>query len=321
MSLACFRVINWLGSTSTFTSHLEHFTFLYPSKMQTLLSTLLVISGLVGFGSPDPVSQYSDLVPSGLLMDPYIFVQALEEVAAAGAGSLYQQGRKLQQDPDFICNQFNTAAGGTLDCTCSRYDRRDTLIACDYVNTTCNAEGDICFDATVNIVVDLDAKSKAVTQCTYYLKEANETASDTCITVYPASLGNYTELDSCYTSLNTEACNFCYISDTPDVTLSPIAVTFDCCNVVDDIKSTDNPVGGNGGAIALFDEITEGDEGQCKGKNKPPNGKTATGAAPGGSIGGGNGNGDESGATDSQSGGMTLLVGAMTVAMVGAGWL
>jgi hypothetical protein len=254
-------------------------------------------------------------------MDPYIFVQALEEVAAAG--SLYQQGRKLQQDPDFICDQFNTAAAGTLDCTCSRYDRRDTLIACDYVNTTCNAEADICFDATVNIILDLDAKSKAVTQCTYYLKEANETASDTCITVYPSTLGNYTELGSCFTSLNTEACNFCYISDTPDETLSPIAVTFDCCNVVGDIKSTDNPVGNNGGAIAIFDEIAEGDEGQCKGNNKAPNGKTATGAAPGGSIGGGNGNGDgdESGATDGQTGRMTLVVAGMTAAMVGAGWL
>jgi hypothetical protein len=286
--------------------------------MQTLLSTLLVLSGLVGLGSPAAISHYSDLVPSGLLMDPYIFIQALEEVAAAG--SLYHEGRKLQQDPDFICKEFNTAAGGTLDCACKRYDRRDTLIACDYVNTTCNAEGDICFDATVNIVVDLDAKSKAVTQCTYYIKEANETASDTCITVYPASYGNYTELDSCYTSLNTQACNFCYISDTPDVTVSPIAVTYDCCNVVDDVKSTDNPVGANGGAIATFDEIVAGDEGQCTGNNKIPNGKT-TGAAPGGSIGGGNGNGDgESGAMDGQSGGMTLLVVATTVAMVGAGW-
>jgi hypothetical protein len=289
--------------------------------MQTLLSTLLVISGLIGFCSPAPISQYSDLVPSGLLMDPYIFVHALEEVAAAG--SLYQQDRRLQQDPDFVCDQFETAAGGTLDCTCSRYDRRDTLIACDYVNTTCNVEGDICFDATVNIVVDLDAKSKAVTQCTYYVKEANETASDTCITVYPASLGNYTELESCYTSLNTEACNFCYISDNPDVTFSPTAVTFDCCNVVDDMKSTDSPVGANGGAIALFDEIAQGDEGQCKGKNNAPNGKTATGAAPGGSIGDRNANGDddESGATDGPSGGMTLLVAATTIAMVGAGWL
>jgi hypothetical protein len=293
--------------------------------MQTLLSTLLVISGLVGFGSPAPISQYSDLVPSGLLMDPYIFVQALEEVAAAAAagGSLYEHGRKLQQDPDSVCDLFNAAAGGTLACTCSRYDRRDTLIACDYVNTTCNAQGDMCLDATVDIVVDLDAKSKAVTQCTYYLKEDDETASDTCITVYPASLGNYTELGSCYTSLNTEACNFCYISDTPNVTLSPIAVTFDCCNVVNDIKSTDNPVGGNGGAFALFDKIAEGDEGQCKGKNKTPNGKTATGAAPGGSIGNGNGNGDGdgSGATYGQTSGVTLLVVAMTAAMVGAGWL
>jgi hypothetical protein len=279
--------------------------------MQTLLSTLLVLAGLVGFGSPAPISQYSDLVPSGLLMDPYIFVQALEEVAAAG--SLYEHGRKLQQDPTTICDQFNTAGGGVLDCVCSRYDRRDTLIACDYVNTTCNAEADICFDATVNIVVDLDAKSKAVTQCTKYL---NGTVSDTCITVYPATLGNYTELGSCYTSLNTEACNFCYISDTPNVTFSPIAVTFDCCNVVDDMKATDNPVGVNGAAFALFDEI---DEGQCTGNNKIPNGKR-TGAAPGGSIGSGNGD-DDSGATVGQSGGMTLLVVATAVAMVGAGWL
>jgi hypothetical protein len=292
--------------------------------MQTLLSTLLVLCSLVGLGSPVPISQYSDLVPSGFLMDPYIFVQALEEVAAAG--SLYQQGRRLQQDPDFVCNEFNTAAGGVLDCTCSRYDTRDTLIACDYVNTTCNSLGDNCFDATVNIVVDLDAKSKAVTQCTYYLKLDNETASDTCVTVYPAALGNYTVLDSCYTSLNTEACNFCYISDTPNVTLSPIAVTYDCCNVVTDVKATDNPVGGNGGAIATFDEIAEEDEGKCKGKNNPPDGKTATGQAPGNSIGigggGTGGNGDGSGATDGQqSGGMTLVVAAVTVAMVGAGWL
>lgn len=257
-------------------------------------------------------------------MDPYIFVQALEEVAAGlvNEGSLYQQGRKLQQDPDYVCGLYNEAAAGTLNCTCSRYDRRDTLIACDYVNTTCNADGESCFDATVNIVVDLNAKSKAVTQCTYYLKQENETASDTCITIYPATLGNYTELDSCYTSLNSEECNFCYISDTPNVTFSPIAVTYDCCNVVIDQKSTDNPVGANGAAFAFYDVVAEGDEGQCEGNNKIPNGKT-TGQAPGGSIGGGNGNGDGdgSGATGGLSVGMPLLVAAMTVAMVGAGWL
>jgi hypothetical protein len=292
--------------------------------MQTLLSTLLVLCGLVGFGSPVLISQNSDLIPSGLLLDPYIFVQALEEIAAAG--SIYQQNRKLQQDPDFVCDQFNAAGGGVLACECKRYDRRDTIISCDYVNTTCNSDASICYNATVDIIVDLDAKSKSVTQCTYYeKKELNETSTDACITVYPAELGNYTELESCYTSLNSEQCNFCYISDTPNVTLSPIAVTFDCCNVVTDIKGTDNTVGANGGAIPLFDAIAVEDVGKCKGNNNPPAGKTV-GQAPGGSIGdaaddGGGGGGGGSGATDGQSGVMTLLVAVMTVATVGAGWL
>jgi hypothetical protein len=289
--------------------------------MQTLFSTLLVLCGLVGFGSPVPISQYADLVPSGFLLDPDIF-QALDEIAAAR--SHYQQNRLLQQDPIALCDMFNAAADGILDCTCSRYDKRDTRLSCDYVNTTCNADASICFNATVDIIVDLDAKSKSVTQCTYSIKELNETATDTCITVYPAALGNYTELDSCCTTLNGDECNFCYISDTPDLAFSPIAVTYDCCNVVTDIKGTDNPVGANGAAFATFDAIAAGEEGECKGNNNPPSGKSeGVCISFGGDAGDGGDDDDDggSGATDGQSGGMTLVVAAMTViALVGAGW-
>jgi hypothetical protein len=279
--------------------------------MQTLRSTLFVLCGLVRFGSPVPISQYANLVPSGFLIDPDV-AQALGEVAAAG------QNRLLQQDTDALCELYNAAGNGTLDCTCSRYDKRDTRISCDIVNTTCNADASICMNATVDIIVDLDAQSKSVTQCTYFIKESNETATDTCITVYPAALGNYTELDSCCTTLNGDECNFCYISDTPDVALAPIAVTYDCCNVVTDSKGTDNPVGPNGGAFATFDAIVAGEEGQCKGNNNPPAGKNE-GVCIRFDGDEGNDNGG-SGATDGQSGGMTLLVAAMTVALVGAGW-
>jgi hypothetical protein len=179
-----------------------------------------------------------------------------------------------QQETDALCEMFNAAGGGVLDCTCSRYDKSDTRISCDYVNTTCNADASICFNATVDIIVDIDAQSKSVTQCTHFIMESNETATNACITVYPAALGNYTELDSCCTTLNGDECNFCYISDTPDVTFSPIAVTYDCCNVVTDIKGTDNAVGANGAAIATFDTITAGEEGECKGNNNPPSGKS-----------------------------------------------
>jgi hypothetical protein len=67
--------------------------------------------------------------------------------------------------------------------------------------------------------------------------------------------------------------------------------------------STDNPVSSNGGAIALFDEIAEGDEGQCKERRIPRMARQqqAQRRQRGG------GNGMETTVVDGQSGGMTLL--------------
>lgn len=268
-----------------------------------LLSTLLVLCGLIGFGSPVQASQYDDLDKAGLsMLDPYIFVQALEEVAAAT--SVYSQTRKLQQDPAAICELYNTALDGELVCTCARFDRRDTKISCDYVESSCNADSSICYNSTIDIIVNVDALSSSVKQCTYF----NTSVEDTCITVVPSELGNYTSLASCDVTLNSEECNYCAISDTVNTTISATAISFDCCNVLDDKKSTNNQVGSNGGSFPNFDFIELGDEGQCSGNNQ----------GPGGSGGGGNGG---SGAADVYSGAMTLVVATMTVAMVGAGWL
>lgn len=194
---------------------------------------------------------------NNMRLDPYLFEQALEEAAA---NNMLRTTRNLQQDPTDVCNQFNAAANGTLDCTCKRYDVRDTSIFCNQVNA-CNEDESTCIESSVEIIIDMDALSKRVTSCTFAVDE-NEMPINTCVTVLPLQPANYTVLNACFVELNGENCNYCEIQDMTNI-------TFDCCNVMDDKKSANTPVGPNGrSASPRFDDVV--DEGSCRGRYDSP---------------------------------------------------
>jgi hypothetical protein len=247
------------------------------------VAALLSLLGLVQFGSPNEIAPKNHLPiwdpssstppPGQPFLDPSIFAQALEEVAAGNINNALD-ARNLQQVPSEVCDQYNAAAGGLLQCECERFGRRDTRVFCDYVNKTCNEDESICFDSTVEVIVDLDAISTRVVQCTFFEYDATvEEPTDTCITVYPLVDGNFTQLFECSVTLNGEDCNFCVV----DNGFNTSELTFDCCNVMDDVKATNNLVGPNGGAFAFFDPVEV--EGQCSGQKSAPGGSGGGGSS------------------------------------------
>jgi len=174
-----------------------------------------------------------------------------------------QKARYLQQDPSFICEQFQNASNGLLQCGCSRYDRKDVLIECDYTTETCNADESICFNQSVAIVVNEVSVSEEVMSCTYF--STYDSPLDTCIKVTPDLPGRFNETITCEVSLNGEKCNYCV----PCNKKGNITISFDCCNIEPDIKSTCQQISEQGATIPQFDYVSTADAGKCDGINRP----------------------------------------------------
>lgn len=189
------------------------------------------------------------------------------------------------QTPEEVCESYNNATAGILTCTCSRFGTKDTQVDCAYNVPQCNSDNTTCYVGSISQILNIALQSRVVTTCTIFIESFVETVplnTELCIRVFPFEDGNYETISSCSASLqpagsgssssdDVQVCNSCTICETPDtsstdsknMTTNP-NISFNCCNIITDIRQTCVPVSAtNGVAIPQYDTITPENQGTC----------------------------------------------------------
>jgi hypothetical protein len=198
--------------------------------------------------------------------------------------SILNYHRHLQNSPvspEEVCAEFNNrneTNATQLDCTCRRYDERDTLVECDFMELSCNDDNSICYTGSFQLLLNETLNSKVVTTCSNRTVPVSP-KDNTCIRIFPVAAGNYSEIESCSATYNDEVCNYCVACDKePGVNMS--SITVNCCNVETDKVQTCGPVNENGATGTRFDFIAEEDQGKCEGDMDPPSYGVHIGSSP-----------------------------------------
>jgi hypothetical protein len=196
--------------------------------------------------------------------------------------SLQRQQRNLQgaQDPDTICEQYQSASKGLLTCNCSQYEATDVAIDCQYTNEICSTNMTTCVTQNVSIIIDKTGGIKGTRSCTRFTTSIQP--RDVCIALVPQTVSMFNGSVDCKVTLNDEDCQSCGMCDFEEG--GNITMSFDCCNVETDVKQTCGYVGPQGAAIPLFDTIPEDEQGKCGA------GRSSSNGGGGGSNGSGSGN-------------------------------
>ena len=193
------------------------------------------------------------------------------------------------QPPEVVCESYNNGTTASmLTCNCSRFGTRDTQVDCTYNTPQCNADNTTCYVGSISQILNVTLQSRAVTTCTTFIKSfvpSVPVQSELCIRVYPFEDGNYETLLSCEVSLRSaediiagnniggDVCNSCTICENPpsdassgsskNTTVNP-NISFNCCNVISDIRQTCVPVSATYGvAIPQYDAVTSENQGRC----------------------------------------------------------
>lgn len=175
--------------------------------------------------------------------------------------------RNLQQNPDFICGEFEAASSVPLTCNCERYLEDEVQVNCQFDDEICGTgDNPVCITQSARILINAEGNAYEVESCSQLV--SGDVPTKTCSTVVAAVPGDYPKgIESCSTTYNDNACNYCIPCTNEDGTL---AITFDCCNIETDVKQTCGNVTSTGATSPQFDEIPEEEEGQCKGSYGPP---------------------------------------------------
>jgi hypothetical protein len=158
------------------------------------------------------------------------------------------QPRELDRtSPDLVCAAFNNASAAAqdqnitgnplLNCTCNATQNGGVFLACLFTEAFCSIDNSTCYIGGYDITLDNQALSLEVTSCTNVtanewnpsvqsaatMKNATAQSSPAsiCTTVFPISAGNYSQLASCSSVLNGQACrscNSCHLNDDPNAT-------------------------------------------------------------------------------------------------------
>jgi hypothetical protein len=180
--------------------------------------------------------------------------------------------RELSElNPVAVCESYNNATKGMLECECQQYTTEAVLVKCSYIAPQCNLNATFCFDGYIETMMEAGTDGNVVYNVTTSC--SNITTSPTpefvCIRIFPNESGNFTTIGSCSATYNNETCNSCSSCEPNPETMANASlinnthIAINCCNVVADKKQTCGSISENGATVQQFDPIEEGKEGQC----------------------------------------------------------
>jgi hypothetical protein len=184
------------------------------------------------------------------------------------------------EGPQEVCVKYNNQTNGFYNCTCERFGTRDTQINCTYTTPQCNTDNTSCYIGSINQIINVAYQARVVTTCTTFIKSFRDTVplnQELCINIFPTEYGKFQSIDSCFVSLqpiNTtdemKICSSCKVCPTDSslinngINTTNPNISFDCCNIITDIKQTCQPVSLlTGVAIPQYDDITKDNMGKC----------------------------------------------------------